>query len=115
MIRLATPDCIGIEAMDNRLYGGNGRLVSGKAKLALSDGNKIMPLSQANRPEPAISSIYEWQQQRVAESAQAISDLGKESGAATSAELPTPRTVDARARALQPPDTDARGVIPESP
>jgi len=95
---------------------------------------------------------YGWQQQRVAESAQAISDLGrslydriaklvehfdnigrnldratdaynkavgsmesrvlvsarkfKELGAATSAELGTPRTVDAKPRALQPPETD---------
>jgi len=96
---------------------------------------------------------YGWQQQRVAESAQAISDLGKELyeririlvnhfddigknldratqaynkavgsmetrvlvsarkfkelGAATSADLPTPRNVDAAPRALQAPETDA--------
>ena len=108
---------------------------------------------------------YGWQQQRVAESAQAISDLGKELyermrvlvnhfddigknldratqaynkavgsmetrvlvsarkfkelGAATSAELPSPRTVDAGPRALQVPDADASsdetGAVTENP
>jgi hypothetical protein len=66
MIHLATADCMGIEATDNRLVGGNGRLVSGKADLTVSEGNRIMPLSQADRPAPAMSSIYEWQQQHVA-------------------------------------------------
>lgn len=65
MIHLATADCVGIEAADNRLYGGNGRLVSGKADLALSVGNKIVPLAQPDRPVPAIPSIYEWQQRHL--------------------------------------------------
>jgi len=101
---------------------------------------------------------YGWQQQRVAESAQAISDLGrelydriavlvrhfgeigknldratdaynkavgsmetrvlvsarkfKELGAATSAELGTPRTVDAKPRTLQPPETEPPSPLP---
>ena len=65
MIHLATADCTGIEATDNRLYGGNGRSVSGKAKLAVSEDNESMPLAQPERPEPAIPSIYEWQQRHV--------------------------------------------------
>ena len=67
MIHLATADCIGVEATNNRLVGGNGRLVSGKAELAVCEGNKVMPLAQADRPTPAIPSIYEWQQQHVAD------------------------------------------------
>jgi len=105
---------------------------------------------------------YGWQQQRVAESAQAISDLGrdlydrmrvlvghfedigknleratdaynravgsmetrvlvsarkfKELGAATSADLPSPRTVDARPRALQAPEVNgANNALPGAP
>jgi hypothetical protein len=64
MIHLATEDCIGIEAIDNRLYGGNGGILYGTADLAVSKGNQTMPLAEPDRPEPAISSIYEWQQQR---------------------------------------------------
>jgi hypothetical protein len=62
MIHLATADCIGIEAIDNCLAGGSGRLVSGKSGLALSEGNKVLPLAQTGRPKPAVPSIYEWQQ-----------------------------------------------------
>jgi hypothetical protein len=66
MIHLATADCVGIEATDNCLYGGNGHVVSGKADLAVSEGNKTVPLAQPDRPKPAVPSIYEWQQQHVA-------------------------------------------------
>jgi hypothetical protein len=62
MIHLATEDCIGIEATDNRLYGGNGRIVSGKANLAVAEENQTMPLAEPDRPEPTIPSIYDWQQ-----------------------------------------------------
>ena len=62
MIHLATEDCIGIEATDNRLYGGNGRIVSGKANLAVAKENQTMPLTEPDRPEPTIPSIYDWQQ-----------------------------------------------------
>jgi len=66
MIHLATADCIGIEATDNRLYGGNGQFVSGKSNLTLSDGNQALPLAQPERPEPVVPSIYEWQQRHTA-------------------------------------------------
>jgi hypothetical protein len=65
MIQLAAADCTGVEAIDNQLYGGNGRFVSGKADLALAQGNQALPLSTAPRPEPAVPSIYEWQRQHL--------------------------------------------------
>jgi len=61
MISLATADCIGIEIVGNKLYGGNGRAVSGKAKPALLKNNKALPLGSAPRPTPKVPSIYEWQ------------------------------------------------------
>jgi hypothetical protein len=63
MIQLASVDCTGIEAIDNSLYGGNGRLLSGQATLLLSEGNQVLPLSSAPRPQPRIPSIFEWQRQ----------------------------------------------------
>ncbi len=63
MIQLAAADCMGVEALENHLYGGNGRFVSGPAELALSEGNQARSLSDAPRPEPGIPSIYEWQRQ----------------------------------------------------
>ncbi len=62
MIHLATADCIGIEAIDNVLHGGNGSFVSGNAELGLSERNAATPFSYAQRPEPNVPSIYEWQQ-----------------------------------------------------
>jgi hypothetical protein len=61
MVSLAAPDCIGIELIDNKLYGGNGHIVSGKAKPALVENNKTLPSGSAPRPIPKIPSIYEWQ------------------------------------------------------
>ena len=63
MIHLATTDCTGIEADGNRWYGGNGRLLSGRATLRSSEGNQALPLSEGSRPQPAVPSIYEWQQE----------------------------------------------------
>ena len=61
MILLATADCIGTEVVGNRLLGGNGRIVSGKAKPALLKNNKALPPGSAQRPNPEVPSIYEWQ------------------------------------------------------
>ena len=64
MVRLAAADCVGIELIGNRLYGGNGRLVEGKATPAVLRDNQALPLADAPRPTPRIPSIYEWQQRR---------------------------------------------------
>jgi hypothetical protein len=61
MVRLATPDCIGVEIVGNRLYGGNGKMAAGRAEPALLDANEPLPLGEASRPQPAVASIYEWQ------------------------------------------------------
>jgi len=61
MIFLATSDCIGAEIIGNRLYGGNGRFVAGKAEPVVVKDNKAFPLGDAPRPIPKVPSIYEWQ------------------------------------------------------
>ncbi|MCK5805063.1 MAG: right-handed parallel beta-helix repeat-containing protein, partial [Lentisphaeria bacterium] len=63
-INLQTPDCIGVELIDNVLYGGNGVLTSGMGKPTVSKGNKVYPLPTVMppRPMPAVPSIYAWQQ-----------------------------------------------------
>lgn len=65
MLHLDTPDCIGVELCDNRFYGGNGKLVSGKASPAVLERNRVLPLRDAPRPRPTVPSIYEWQQNRL--------------------------------------------------
>jgi hypothetical protein len=68
MVHLATPDCIGVEIVDNRLYGGNGQALTGKGKAAVLEGNQALPLGEGPRPSPLVPSIYEWQiQQKRAE------------------------------------------------
>jgi len=63
MIQLAAADCIGVEAVGNSLYGGNGSFVSGRAQPAVSEENRAFPLSPASRPQPKVPSIYEWQRE----------------------------------------------------
>ena len=43
MIQLASADCTGIEAAGNRLYGGNGRFVSGPGRTAVIRGQSSLP------------------------------------------------------------------------
>jgi hypothetical protein len=64
MVTLGTPDCIGVEIIGNKLYGGNGRLLAGKVSDAVVIDNKALPLGDAPRPMPDVPSIYEWQNKR---------------------------------------------------
>jgi len=61
MVFLATPDCIGVEVVGNKLYGGNGKFVDGLGKPAVLEANEAFPLGEAPRPEPKVPSIYEWE------------------------------------------------------
>ena len=64
MVYLATPDCIGVELLGNRLYGGNGTLADGAGKPAVMEGNETLALTDdIPRPQPAVASIYDWQQE----------------------------------------------------
>jgi hypothetical protein len=57
-----TADCIGIELIGNRVYGGNGRLKAGLGKLKVEKANQILPLdTKHEKIEPLIPSIFEWQ------------------------------------------------------
>ncbi len=63
LLKLLSPDCLGVELTDNVLYGGNGQLCMGMTQPALVERNDIRPLDKnAPRPTPAVASIYEWQQ-----------------------------------------------------
>jgi hypothetical protein len=66
MIQLATPDCSGVEILDNQLFGGNGQILAGQVKAAASSGNTKQPWGDAPRPKPAVMSIYQWQRSRAA-------------------------------------------------
>ncbi len=65
MVRLATPDCIGAEIIDNALYGGNGEFIGGMATPEVLRGNVAHPLPDGDalpaRPTPPVESIYQWQ------------------------------------------------------
>jgi len=65
MVSLAAPDCVGAEVIGNKLFGGNGRFVSGAGKPAVVKDNKAYPLGDAPRPKPTVPSIYEWQQKNL--------------------------------------------------
>ena len=59
---LATADCVGIEATGNRIFGGNGRLASGAASLAIDRGNTVA--AQGSSERPRVPSIFEWQRRQ---------------------------------------------------
>ncbi len=68
MIRLRTPDCIGVEVIGNALYGGNGELSAGMIEPAVLEENEVHPLPEGDlppRPTPPVPSIYEWQLENV--------------------------------------------------
>ena len=64
MVHLKTPDCIGMDILENELFGGDRKIVSGKAKAAMQEGNRVLPLGTAPRPKPVVPSIFEWQRQQ---------------------------------------------------
>ncbi len=69
MVRLHTPDCVGIELIGNTLVGGNGKTLEGAAALAMDQGNKDLPAwkpgeALPNRPTADPPSIYEWQNRK---------------------------------------------------
>ena len=63
MVKLAGPDCSGVEITENKLYGGNGKITSGLGLTDIQNSNVVMPLSSEipKRPTPAVPSIYQWQ------------------------------------------------------
>jgi hypothetical protein len=66
MINLLTPDCIGIEALDNTLHGGSGAISAGAPGLAVDQDNRALPLPSAELPPRPVAeppSIYAWQNQ----------------------------------------------------
>ncbi|MBN2232109.1 MAG: right-handed parallel beta-helix repeat-containing protein, partial [Deltaproteobacteria bacterium] len=64
MVHLGSADCIGVEITHNRLYGGDGTVLAGKAKAERLQDNQTFPLGPAPRPQPPVPSIYEWQNAR---------------------------------------------------
>lgn len=66
LLRLMTPDCVGIELSGNTVYGGNGRSSAGATTAALDKDNRALAgLLDAEtlppRPRADPPSIYEWQ------------------------------------------------------
>ncbi len=65
-VRLATPDCIGVELIDNQVYGGSGKLLSGEGTPEVERNNRLLPASDdLPLPEPPVPSIFEWQRQNL--------------------------------------------------
>jgi hypothetical protein len=63
---LATPDCIGVELIDNTFCGAAG-VYAGAAELAVEGGNRLLPLEETAppRPVPDVPSIYDWQKDNI--------------------------------------------------
>ena len=67
MLELRTPDCCGIEAVRNTVYGGKAQVCAGLGRLARDEGNTLKP-AQAElpaRPAPTVPSIFQWQRDQV--------------------------------------------------
>ena len=61
-VQLATADCTGVEILDNRIHGAGGKLVGGRGQPLAEDGNTMSDYTDnPPRPEPKVSSIFEWQ------------------------------------------------------
>lgn len=69
MVRLRTPDCIGVRVLDNALYGGSGVLYEGEAELGALEGNEaragLAGQMPPPRPTPPVPSIFEWQRENL--------------------------------------------------
>ncbi len=67
-VELGSPDCVGVEILDNRIYGAGGKVVAGRGQPLIEQGNSTAPLtSDPPRPEPAVPSIFEWQRAEAAD------------------------------------------------
>jgi len=67
-IELRTADCVGVEVIGNRIFGGSGRLVAGKGKPLIEKDNTF-PVYKKDpaRPKPKVPSIFEWQRRATRE------------------------------------------------
>ncbi len=65
-VMLATPDCSGVEVVGNRIHGGAEVTIGGVSAPQVDEGNEHLPHDpDAPRPQPAVASIYDWQQANV--------------------------------------------------
>jgi len=62
-IYLATADCTGIELRGNRIFGPVQHLVGGEGVPVVDEDNRVRASGDISRPQPAVYSIYEWQQE----------------------------------------------------
>jgi hypothetical protein len=61
MVLLQTPDCLGVEVIDNRLYAtGDQAILLGPTEATLA-GNEIIAGGPAPLPERPVDSIFDWQ------------------------------------------------------
>lgn len=70
MVLLSRSNCVGVELVGNRVYGGNGKIAAGQAEPFVLSGNQSLALGEAPLPEPPVPSMYEWQQSRSRRTAQ---------------------------------------------
>jgi len=65
-VELHTSDCVGIELIGNRTFGGSGVLVGGAGKPLVARDNTFAPFKKdAGRPKPKVPSIFEWQRKHM--------------------------------------------------
>jgi hypothetical protein len=66
-LELKTADCVGVEVVGNRIFGGSGTFVAGKGKPLVAKDNTLGPYRKdAPRPEPEVMSIFAWQRRGAA-------------------------------------------------
>ncbi|MEZ5277949.1 MAG: right-handed parallel beta-helix repeat-containing protein [Opitutaceae bacterium] len=59
---LGTRDCLGVELIDNTVIGPVSVLVTGQARPLVERGTVVRRHGNIERPQPAVPSIYAWQQ-----------------------------------------------------